>query len=300
MSSLRINLLGCVRVQHDGESAPTKLPHRVQALLAYLVLHRERTHRRETLSALFWGEQSEASARSCLSTSLWRLRQILEPPKLARGTYLLADPGGEVGFKSRGDYWLDVAVVEDAVRRLRHDKSDVRDLPAAERALEHYTGDLLDGFYDEWALRERERVRLLYLDGLSRLLVAYRDADNVERALHHASRILELDPLREEIHREVIRLHLRQGRRAQAVAQYQLCRDVLARELSVEPMPETHALVADLLPGAAIAVSHSDAPGSRSRMLSPLRDAVRALDTVRDQLRRAIEVADAEERIRNS
>jgi DNA-binding SARP family transcriptional activator len=299
MSSLRINLLGCVRVQHDGETAPARLPHRVQALLAYLVLHRERTHRRETLSALFWGEQSEASARSCLSTSLWRLRQILEPPKLPRGMYLLADSSGEVGFKPRGEYWLDIAVVEDAVRRLRRDKSDARDLPAAERALEHYTGDLLDGFYDEWALRERERVRLLYLDGLSRLLVAYMEVGNAERALHHASRILELDPLREEIHREVIRLHLREGRRALAVAQFQQCREVLARELSVEPMPETRDLVADLLPGAAVSAQRADAPSSRSRMLSPLREAVRALDTVRDQLRRALEVADAEERIRN-
>lgn len=291
MSSLRINLLGCVRVQHDGEPTAARLPHRVQALLAYLVLHRERTHRRETLGALFWGEHTEASARSCLSTSLWRLRQILEPPHFARGMYLFADSGGEVGFKPQSDYWLDVAVVEDGIRQLRHERSDVRDLPAAERALEQYTGDLLDGFYDEWALRERERLRLLYLDGLGHLLHAYMDVGNVERALHYGGRILELDPLREEIHREVIRLHLSEGRRSLAVAQFVQCRETLARELSIEPMPETQALVEDFLPRLPIVARNSG-----SRVLSPLREAVRALDLVRNQLYRALELADAEQR----
>ena len=298
MSSLRINLLGCVRVQHDGEPTAARLPHRVQALLAYLVLHRERTHRRETLSALFWGEQSEASARSCLSTSLWRLRQILEPPRFTRGMYLLADPGGEVGFRPQGDYWLDVAVVEDTVRRLRRERSDARDLTAAEQGLDHYTADLLDGFYDEWALRERERLRLLYLDGLSHLMFAHREAGNADRALHFATRILELDPLREEIHREVIRLHLREGRRSLAVAQFMLCRDMLARELSIEPMPETAALVADLLPQRAAAVARPESLVTSGKFLAPLREAVRTLDLVRDQLRRTLELADVEERAR--
>jgi DNA-binding SARP family transcriptional activator len=212
--------------------------------------------------------------------------------------YLFADSGGEVGFKPQGEYWLDVAVVEDAVRRLRRDKSDARDLPDAERALEHYTGDLLDGFYDEWALRERERLRLLYLDGLSRLLFAYMEAGNFERALHHGGRILELDPLREEIHREMIRIHLREGRRSLAVAQFMQCREMLARELNIEPMPETQELVAEFLPSVPVSGPVSNVASSRSRMLSPLRDAVRALDVVRDHLRRAVELADAEERSR--
>jgi len=298
MSSLRINLLGCVRVQHDGDPTAARLPHRVQALLAFLVLHRDRTHRRETLSALFWGEQTEASARSCLSTSLWRLRQILEPPRFTRGTYLLADSGGEVGFQPQGDYWLDVAVVEDTVRRLRRERSDMRDLMAAERGLEHYTADLLDGFYDEWALRERERLRLLYLDGLSHLLFAHREAGNAERALHFATRILELDPLREEIHREVIRIHLREGRRALAVAQFMQCRDLLARELSIEPMPETEELVAGLIPQRPLATGRQELVVGSGSFLSPLREAVRALDVVRDQLRRTLELADVEERAR--
>jgi DNA-binding SARP family transcriptional activator len=87
MAALRIRLFGTVRVTHDSRPQDARLIHAVQSLLAWLLLHRGKTHARETLAALFWGEQNDTRARSCLSTALWRLRQVLEPEGVARGTY---------------------------------------------------------------------------------------------------------------------------------------------------------------------------------------------------------------------
>ena len=80
-------------------------------------------------------------------------------------------------------------------------------------------------------------------------------------ALRCGQQILTLDPLREDVHRELIRLHLRRGHRALALHQYEQCRAVLDDELGVEPMEETRALCAALLPSTAHAVRH--APGCR-------------------------------------
>lgn len=233
--TLRIHLFGTVRVGFD-DAPGARLTHGLQALLAYLMLHRGRRHHRESLAGVFWGELSEDRARGCLSTALWRLRHALEPAGTPRGTYLVVARGGEVGFNQHSDHWLDVAEVESGVRRLHGVGAD---LAAAEDALAQYTGDLLDGFYVEWALRERERLRLVYLDGLSRLMDGYAGAGDVDRALSCAYKILQVDPLREEVHRAVIRLHVGAGRRAAALEQYGVIRDLLARELGVEPMPET-------------------------------------------------------------
>jgi DNA-binding SARP family transcriptional activator len=257
----------------------------VQALLAYLVLQRRRSHPREVLTGLFWGDHPEARARSCLSTALWRLRRVLEPPGVSRGTYLVTSRIGEVGFNCNSEHWVDVAAFEQGVqRRMEPDWSGV------ESAISHYTGDLLEGFYEDWALRERERLRILYLDALGRLLRHHSETDDVDAALACGQRILEIDPLREEIHRELIRLHLRSGHRAHALRQYQSCRDLLASELGIEPMEETRALNDEILSCARPHAGRS--PPAADELLPPLRSAASGIDEAREHLTRAIRLLD--------
>ena len=112
MSVLRIHLFGCVRIEQEGGRASEKPTRAVQGLLAYLLLQRHRCHSRDVLCGLFWADQDEDSARGCLNTALWRLRRVLEPEGIPRGTYLTKTADGEIGFNCESDYWLDVAVLE--------------------------------------------------------------------------------------------------------------------------------------------------------------------------------------------
>jgi DNA-binding SARP family transcriptional activator len=277
MATLRIQLFGTVQVTHDGRASDGRLIHAVQSLLAWLLLNRRKTHARETLAGLFWGEQTESRARSCLSTALWRLRLVLEPEGIPRGTYLVTRPA-VVGFNCESDYWLDVAAFEEGVGR------------GSEEAVACYTGDLLEGFYEDWALRERERLRMLYLDCLGRLLRRHSESGALERALDCGRQILALDPLREDIHREVIRLLVRNGQRALALQQYESCRAALEAELGVEPMEETRALCADLLKARGKPI-----PGKAMARIAPaLRAAAAKLDEARDALADALRIAETE------
>jgi DNA-binding SARP family transcriptional activator len=296
MGMLRIRLFGTVRLSHDGLSTGSRPIHAVQALLAYLLLHRSRTHARDVLLGLFWGEQSETRARSCLSTALWRLRQVLEPPGVARGTYLVCSAGGEIGFNSDSEHWLDVAAFESGAGQLPRAGATPSgfDWRTAECALGHYSGDLLEGFYDEWALRERERLRMLYLESTSRLLEHYSASDAIEAALACGRRILELDPLREEVHREVIRVYLRSGQRASALRQYWTCRDLLARELNVAPMEETQALCDRILSESVPRPVPALRDSFLRDLLPSLRTATNHLEQARDQLSRAICLAEGD------
>ena len=236
MALLRIQLFGAVRVSHADQPRDARLIHTVQALLAWLMLNRRKTHAREALAGIFWGEEREDRARSCLSTALWRLRQALEPDGVPHGAYLISEPAA-VGFNCKSDHWLDVAAFEEGVaplRTLRSGAGNGLDWSRAEAAIAHYTGDLLEGFYDDWALRERERLRLLYLECLTTLLRHYSETGTIDEALRCGQQILALDPLREDIHRELIRLHMRRGHRALALEQYERCRAVLDDELGVD------------------------------------------------------------------
>ena len=294
MSVLRISLFGSGHIANHDSSGERKVTRTVRALLAYLLLYRQHTHSREVLAGLFWGDHSEAQARRCLRTTLWRLRAVLEPPGIARGTYLVSTAAGQVGFNWDSDYWLDTAEFENrAGRALARPLDtmtavDARDL---EEAVRLYTGELLEGIYDDWAIRERDRLRCLYLDGLSRLMQHHERLQCYDESLACGRRILVEDPLREEIHRAMMRLYVASGQRALAVRQYEACRNILAEELDVPPMEETEALYTRIV-----------STGTRRRPPSPMigglanpqqvshqiRQAVRALDETREQLQRAL------------
>ena len=65
----------------------------------------------------------------------------------------------------------------------------------------------------------------------------------------HLPELLRHDPLREESHRRLMRLHDARGDRARALRAYHACAAALERELGVEPSPATRAAYESLLPG---------------------------------------------------
>lgn len=248
MTRLSIRLFGRPRVS-SGADAEIKFAHTGQTLLAFLLLHRDFIPR-DLLASVCWAEQPEESARSCLNTALWRLRSTLEPEPGSRGTFLLTNSAGDVGFNWGSSHWLDLAEFESVVaptlarRPVELVPAEVKHLASA---LDLYTGDLLEGLYDDWVLRERERQRGLYLDGLQHLMRRYTLDGDCQNGIATGQCILRLDPLREDVHRDLMRLYAANGQRALAVRQFVTCRDMLQVELGIPPMEETEACYRQVL-----------------------------------------------------
>ena len=240
MPSLRVTLLGGFDARLVS-GAPVSLPtKKAQALLAYLAVRPDQSHPRDKLAALLWGEKSDEQARGGLRHALVALRRALAdahpPPLRIEGqTLALNSDGVEV----------DVVTFE---RRVAEGTPQ-----ALEQAAELYRGDLLLGFsvneplFEEWLVAERERLREMALAALARLLAQQSKAAGTERAIQTAVRLLGLDPLQEGVHRTLMRLYLRQGRRGAALKQYQVCVGALQRELGTEPEAETRQLYQELL-----------------------------------------------------
>ena len=298
MNILKVRLFGRFQLDHPGHLETVKVTRIIQGLLAYLLLHRHRCHPREVLAGLFWGGYREERARSCLSTALWRLRLILEPAKIIKGTYLLTTPSGEVGFNRQSDHWLDVAVFEEKVGSILDkplEKFAVQDATDLQEALSLYSGDLLEGFYEDWALRERERLRVLQLKGLRHLMRYWKHCGDYEAGLECGRQILAYEPLWEEIHRDVMRLYVANGQRALAIRQYQACCGILEKELGIAPMEETTALYYHILtnvpsglidPGLRQGLGNFNAreTGSLSRVLEELQLTTKTFEKISSQL----------------
>lgn len=231
--SINLLLLGGLTLRLDDEPLDDLRSHKARALLCYLAVT-DRSHSRSSLANLLWSDLPEANARANLRKELALLRRTLSPH---------VNIGREmVEFDCTAPYTLDVESFEEGVQLAR----GVRDHGDA---VAFYKGDFLDGFhvlnaprFDEWMMRRRARLRELVTRTLYQLAEHYTEADAIETAIDYANRLLYLEPWREEAQRQLMRLYARNGQRSLALAQYEICCQVLTDELDVEPAAETTAL----------------------------------------------------------
>jgi non-specific serine/threonine protein kinase len=243
--TLHIQLLGAFRLTAGGTPITSVDLPRQQALLAYLVLHRAAPHARQHLAFRFWPDTTDAQARSNLRTLLQRLRQALP-----HADQFLHIDSQTVQWRTDALWTLDVVDFEHALAladQAAHDGNPTALRKALVEAVEHYHGDLLPAWYDDWVLLERERLRQLFLTALERLIVLLEREQDFPAAIGCAQRLLRHDPLHEVTYQHLMRLHQLSGDRASALRVYHTCTTVLERELSVEPSPTTHALYERLL-----------------------------------------------------
>ena len=240
MPGVRLELLGGFQLYSAGRKPIVLTARKPRALLAYLALDVRRAHARDRLAALLWPDSSEMQARTSLRQALTALRRALGEG----ADRLIAADTEAVALAAEG-FELDVAEFERGIGLGTAD--------SLQTSLALYRGDLLDGVsaestsFEQWLAAERERLRGLAVRGLTSLLDHQQDAGLPDRALETATRLIAIDPLREDAHRALMRLYLQQGRLVEALKQYQLLRQTLARELGVTPEPQTEQLYREML-----------------------------------------------------
>src|SRR5262245_52047299 len=242
---LDLKLLGGFEARlHAG--AQLVLPtQKTQALLGYLALPLGRSHPREKLASLLWGDMQHAQARGNLRNALSRIRKIL--PKAVRASLVM--DGASVS--------LDPSAVDVDVARFERLLAD-GSTEALRQIAACYRGDLLAGLvlserpFEEWLTAERERLHELAIQGLGRLLAYQRQDGDYEAGVQTGLCLLALDPLQEPVHRAVMSLYAGLGRRQAALRQYQLCMDALKRELNAPPEAETTHLYKHILKASAV------------------------------------------------
>jgi DNA-binding SARP family transcriptional activator len=107
-------------------------------------------------------------------------------------------------------------------------------------------GELLPGWYDDWVLLERERLRQLRMHAMEALADKFGRAARYGEAVQAAHAAVRAEPLRETAHRVLVRIHLAEGNVAEAVRTYESFRKVLLDEMGVGPTAQMNALVSGL------------------------------------------------------
>jgi DNA-binding SARP family transcriptional activator len=276
MSRLRVSLFGRFQVESDGVPLVKGFESRkVQELFSYLLLYRDRVQPRETLADLLWGENASVQSRKYLRQALWQLQTTLKlDDDTDKGTLVLVDSEW-VGINTQADLWLDVAAFESAYAQAQGvtgDKLEPRKAEALIQAVERHHAGLLEGWYHDWCIFERERLQNMYLAMLNKLMVYFEARREYETGLSYGQRILQCDRAHERTHWRMMRLYYLAGDRTAALRQYNRCVAALEQELGVKPARWTVALYeqirADQLPDPA---QPEHLPESSPPLKSPAR-----------------------------
>ena len=270
MAKLSISLLGSFQVLLADKGVNSFESNKVRALLAYLAVESNQPHRRETLATLFWPEQSEQRARRNLTQGLYNLRQAIGDHNEASSFLNVTQQ--TIQLNNAGDIRLDVAQFTALITASeQHQHDSIMTCKTCVDMLEEtavlYQGDFLEGFspgvstaFEEWSLLKREQYRRLLLAALSKLVTVYKQQGNLDRALPHAWRQVELDPWREEGQQQLMWLLALSGRRSEALSQYEKSRRLLRKDLGVEPVTETQALAGAIRSGRIKATTQNNLP----------------------------------------
>ncbi|MFE3289396.1 BTAD domain-containing putative transcriptional regulator [Rhodococcus sp. NPDC059234] len=225
-AAIRLGLLGSFRAERMGTRLP--LSPGGQRLLATLTLRGITS--RTAIADLLWPEATEQHALGSLRSTLWRLHQTDADLVHNRGENLALGP-------------VDVDLLRFVA--WAHRLTDSAATPdEADLDLAHLSeGELLPGWYEDWVLFERERLRQLRLHAIEAMACHLCRRRRFTAAVETALEATRVEPLRESAHRTLIWIHLCEDNIAEAMRHFALFRKTIHDELGVEPSTRLQALI---------------------------------------------------------
>jgi DNA-binding SARP family transcriptional activator len=300
---LHIHLFGKFQVCYGKENLPGFEARRVQELFSYLLLYRDRPHSRDALATLLWGNKSTAQSKKYLRQALWQLQTALDSQSENDKEGILEADTEWIQINPHASFWLDVTTFTRAyasVQGVPGPELNPDQLEALKQTITIYQGDLLENWYQDWCLYQRERLQNMYLAILDKLMGYCEAYAQYEEGIAHGTFILGFDQARERTHRRLMRLHYLAGDRTAALRQYDRCTKVLDEELGVEPGRSTATLYqqirtdnmeAIISSASLYQINHID-KSPLINVLQRLKSLQRLLSNVQDQIHQEIQVAE--------
>jgi len=275
----RIYLVGTMRAVAPGGADFLPRGRKTRGLFACLCLAQGERISRSRIIGLLWDRSADAQARMSLRQSLSELNSIVN-----RHVPGLVEIGRDSVRIDVRKCWVDALAILEASADATADNSNLVQ-PYSERLLEDLDG--VTPAFDQWLTAERtrfeDRVRKILEAELDRL--TEQNAKPEVRAAA-ARRLLNFEPTHEGAVRSLMMAFSQMGDRAQAIREFERCRQVLLTVLDLPPSKETVAVyeavraespqVASpmILKGLADVGSGEDAEAGRLA-LSPIRWAVK-------------------------
>lgn len=248
---LTINMLGSVEILRDParpfaiDAWTTK---RSRDILCFIASRPHCRASKDVIVDTFWAEADSEAVEKNFHPTISHIRKALNSNQLLKQNFLVYRDG-DYQLSSDFSYRIDIQEFDrllmegEAARRAgQHERC----ASSYEDAIKLYRGEFMQGCYDAWAEEARAYYREYYLHMLEALVAAALKAEEWSRSLHLAHQVLRDDPFREDVHSMIMRAYAAQGNRAAVKEQYETLRNLVRKELGVEPAAETQKIYRQL------------------------------------------------------
>ena len=237
---LRIELFGALCLRKEDRAITRFQTRKTGALIAYLACFDRQLNRRDEIIEQLWPGEDPESSRNRLRMALTWLRKELGSPLETPDGLIIADRN--VIYLNPALYTTDKAEYEAHIKAATQAATDAEQITHLQAAAALYRGELMPDHDEAWVRSERNRLADSYLMALRRLIKLLAEEREFDSAIEYARHAVNLDPLREESHRLLMRLYAAVGRPAAALRQYYELDDLLREELRMTPTSVTRQL----------------------------------------------------------
>jgi len=248
--AVQVHLLGEMYVEGeagvvDASAFPGRQGRIAFAALACLPHPVSRDH----LAEIVWGDALPKSWERDLSAIISKLRSLLNQVGID-GASVLPGALGTYHLKLPADAVFDVQTLWSSVEHAEH-ALRARDLEnavgCASVAANLGRRPFLPGEEGTWVDERRADTRSALVRAFDVLVSGHRERGHIAEAQRYAEEVVTLEPFRESGYITLMRLHLHQGNRAEALRVYERCRTLLGEALGVPPSPDTETVYLEAL-----------------------------------------------------
>lgn len=227
-ADLHINLLGLMKITHNGDAVDFPPSRKTRALLGYLIVA-NRPYTRQHLCELLW--EGPADPRAALRWSLSKIRELLDNQK-----HHLVTEQNQVMFR-KGSVEVDYhKLLKLKAKGLQQVALTDLDFAGSVQGVFLEDCELPKCYkYDAWLTAQRESMVNLQKLILKELIT--RLNNHPAQALKYARKLLLLDIYDESAHINLIHLLNKLNHKEEALKQYYRCRKIFKFGLHTPPSP---------------------------------------------------------------
>jgi DNA-binding SARP family transcriptional activator len=276
-NKLEIHLFGQFSICAEKDLLKVLKAQKAKELFCYLLLYCDRSHHRELLSDVLWGDQQ--NARKYLRKTLWQLKGGLNNLDETSDCPLLNIEGDWLQINPDADIWVDAHVFEktyQSVKEIKGSELSFSEFNDLRKVIKLYTGELFERMYCDWCIFERERFREIYLAMAAKLMDYCTANHEYQAGIEYGKLILHEDKVHERTYRKLMRLYYLTNDRVEAIRRFEECKACLAEELLVQPSKRTQDLYRDIINDEVS--SESAAPSSQAQISRSLERIRRLMD----------------------
>lgn len=207
---------------------------KTEELFAYII-YRGRTNREEIVDTLWEGLDFDRALKN-INSNMYYIRKALSLNGIAD---CIKTGKREIGIDT-SRITCDLFEFEGLIKKNK--VARIKDGSIYEKVIALYAGGFLKGKGYEWALEKARNLEKDYIELLEEAAQFYLECQQPQRALVKLHKIIETNPLREDIHNQIILLYLDLGRKNEAWQQYLALEKLLMEELGVKPKEKIRKL----------------------------------------------------------